>query len=214
MTVCDRANFLAETLTQVHRSGQDNVFCAESCQLKHILRNFDLYHNRVTTNFFGKAVSTVLGSLNALDTRYHTRSGQRGIIKTTSHVEPELYKEDDDENFESGLHNQKHKFEQYKFSISRFTAQSKLFEGKKKEWKFICYVVLFLAFSPASPVSSVMLTKHFPSDRCSFFIIRRRTLLQGRWAIFVSHTVRISRLYEQHLPLSVRYFLITKKAPI
>lgn len=94
MTVCDRANFLAETLTQVHRSGQDNVFCAESCQLKHILRNFDLYHNRVTTNFFGKAVSTVLGSLNALDTRYHTRSGQRGIIKTTSHVEPELYKED------------------------------------------------------------------------------------------------------------------------
>lgn len=133
MTVCDRANFLAETLTQVHRSGQDNVFCAESCQLKHILRNFDLYHNRVTTNFFGKAVSTVLGSLNALDTRYHTRSGQRGIIKTTSHVEPELYKEDDDENFESGLHNQKHKFEQYKFSISRFTAQSKLFEGKKTE---------------------------------------------------------------------------------
>lgn len=163
---------------------------------------------------FGKAVSTVLGSLNALDTRYHTRSGQRGIIKTTSHVEPELNKEDDDENFESGLHNQKHKFEQYKFSISRFTAQSKLFEGKKTEWKFICYVVLFLAFSPASPVSSVMLTKHFPSDRCSFFIIRRRTLLQGCWAIFVSHTVRISRLYEQHLPLSVRYFLITKKAPI
>ena len=45
-------------------------------------------------NFFGKAVSTVLGSLNALDTRYHTRTGQRGIIKTTSHVEPELYKED------------------------------------------------------------------------------------------------------------------------
>ena len=98
---------------------------------------------------FGKAVSTVLGSLNALDTRYHTRSGQRGIIKTTSHVEPELNKEDDDENFESGLHNQKHKFEQYKFSISRFTAQSKLFEGKKTEWKFICYVVLFLPFSPS-----------------------------------------------------------------
>lgn len=54
-----------------------------------------------------------------------------------------------DENFESGLHNQKHKFEQYKFSISRFTAQSKLFEGKKTEWKFICYVVLFLPFSPS-----------------------------------------------------------------
>lgn len=54
MTVCDRANFLAETLTQVHRSGQDNVFCAESCQLKHILRNFDLYHNRMTTIFLAK----------------------------------------------------------------------------------------------------------------------------------------------------------------
>ena len=213
MTVCDRANFLAETLTQVHRSGQDNVFCAESCQLKHILRNFDLYHNRVTTIFLAKLFPLywvhLMHSTHVI-TRVLVKEAHQNYLPRWTRV----IQGGHDENFESGLHNQKHKFEQYKFSISRFTAQSKLFEGKKTEWKFICYVVFFLPFSPSSAVSSVMLTKHFPSDRCSFFIIRRRTLLQGRWAIFVSHTVRISRLYEQHLPLSVRYFLITKKAPI
>lgn len=93
MTVCDRANFLAETLTQVHRSGQDNVFCAESCQLKHILRNFDLYHNRMTTIFLAKLFPLYWVHLMH-STHVITRVLVRGIIKTTSHVEPELYKED------------------------------------------------------------------------------------------------------------------------
>ena len=164
-------------------------------------------------NFFGKAVSTVLGSLNALDTRYHTRTGQRGIIKTTSHAEPELYKED------------MMKILKVVFTIRNtiLSNTNSLFHvlqhnqnclKVKNRMKIHLLRSTLPSFLPASPVSSVMLTKHFPSDRCSFFIIRRRTLLQGRWAIFVSHTVRISRLYVQHLPLSVRYFLITKKAPI
>lgn len=164
-------------------------------------------------NFFGKAVSTVLGSLNALDTRYHTRTGQRDIIKTTSHVEPELYKED------------MMKILKVVFTIrnTNLSNTNSLFHvlqhnqnclKVKNRMKIHLLRSTLPSFLPASPVSSVMLTKHFPSDRCSFFIIRRRTLLQGRWAIFVSHTVRISRLYVQHLPLSVRYFLITKKAPI
>lgn len=95
MTVCDRANFLAETLTQVHRSGQDNVFCAESCQLKHILRNFDLYHNRMTTIFLAKLFPLywvhLMHSTHVI-TRVLVKTTI--IIKTTSHVEPELYKED------------------------------------------------------------------------------------------------------------------------
>ena len=148
MTVCDRANFLAETLTQVHRSGQDNVFCAESCQLKHILRNFDLYHNRVTTIFLAKLFPLywvhLMHSTHVI-TRVLVKEAHQNYLPRWTRV----IQGGHDENFESGLHNQKHKFEQYKFSISRFTAQSKLFEGKKTEWKFICYVVLFLPFSPS-----------------------------------------------------------------
>lgn len=79
MTVCDRANFLAETLTQVHRSGQDNVFCAESCQLKHILRNSDLYHNRMTTIFLAK-----LFPLYWVHLMYSTHVITRVLVKETS----------------------------------------------------------------------------------------------------------------------------------
>ena len=213
MTVCDRANFLAETLTQVHRSGQDNVFCAESCQLKHILRNSDLYHNRMTTIFLAK-----LFPLYWFYLMHSTHVITRVLVKEASSKLPPTLNP-------SYTRRTWWKFLKVVFTIrnTNLSNTNSLFHvlqhnqnclKVKNRMKIHLFRSTLPSFLPASTVSSVMLTKHFPSDRCSFFIIRRRTLLQGRWAIFVSHTVRISRLYEQHLPLSVRYFLITKRAPI
>lgn len=66
---------------------------------------------------FCKGVSTVLGSLSALDTRDHTRSDWSSVFKTASRDSSELFREDMLKYFLSSLHRQKHNSERHKVYI-------------------------------------------------------------------------------------------------
>lgn len=120
---------------------------------------------------FCKGVSTVLGSLSALDTRDHTRSDWSSVFKTASRDSSELFREDMLKYFLSSLHRQKHNSERHKFYIFFILQWNKIvWKAKQNDHPS---VVQYASFP--SPSTSVTLTEDFPSDRCSFIITLQKS---------------------------------------